>query len=89
MDADRLDYLIRDSEFTGVNYGRVELDYIISNIRHLKIVNDDLEESIIAIDSNGMHGIEHYLLARFFERIQIIKNPQVFLMDFLGERIFK
>jgi HD superfamily phosphohydrolase len=33
LDADRLDWLLRDSAFTGVGYGHIELDYIISRLR--------------------------------------------------------
>ena len=32
LDADRLDYLKRDSHFTGVTYGNVELDRIINTL---------------------------------------------------------
>ena len=29
LDADRMDYLLRDSFYTGVNYGRYDLDWIV------------------------------------------------------------
>src|SRR6185295_16448901 len=32
LDADRMDYLLRDSLFTGVNYGRYDLDWIVHNL---------------------------------------------------------
>ncbi|MFQ5878309.1 MAG: HD domain-containing protein [Acidobacteriota bacterium] len=33
LDADRLDYLLRDSYMTGVAYGRYDLDWILTNLR--------------------------------------------------------
>src|SRR5207245_10633969 len=33
LDADRLDYLLRDSFMTGVAYGRYDLDWILTNLR--------------------------------------------------------
>lgn len=38
MDCDRMDYLLRDSYFCGVSYGKFDLDWIIDN---LKICNID------------------------------------------------
>ena len=32
LDADRMDYLLRDSVYTGVNYGRYDLDWIVNNL---------------------------------------------------------
>jgi len=32
LDADRMDYLLRDSFYTGVNYGRFDLDWILQNL---------------------------------------------------------
>ncbi|HET9034917.1 MAG TPA: HD domain-containing protein, partial [Myxococcaceae bacterium] len=32
LDADRMDYLLRDSFYTGVNYGRFDLDWLVQNL---------------------------------------------------------
>src|SRR4029077_12939825 len=32
LDADRMDYLQRDSFYTGVNYGRFDLDWLATNL---------------------------------------------------------
>ena len=36
LDADRMDYLLRDAYFTGVNYGTFDLDRILRVIRPYK-----------------------------------------------------
>ena len=33
LDADRMDYLLRDSFYTGVNYGRYDLDWLVQNLQ--------------------------------------------------------
>ena len=40
LDADRMDYLLRDAYFTGVNYGTIDLDRILRMLRpyHGRIV---------------------------------------------------
>ena len=56
MDMDRLDYLRRDSFFTGVIEGSVGSDRII---RMLNVVDDSL-----VIDEKGIYSLEKFLIAR-------------------------
>ena len=53
---DRLDYLNRDSFFTGVSEGVVSSDRII---KMLNVVNDQL-----AIEAKGIYSIEKFIIAR-------------------------
>jgi len=80
LDADRLDYLLRDSFFTGVWYGKIELDYIISR---LCIVRDKDGGANLCIENKGLQTVEHYILGRFFLQTQVIFNRKVRLMDLL------
>jgi len=56
LDMDRLDYLKRDSFFTGVSEGAIGLDRIISM---LNVVNDQ-----IVVEEKGIYSIENFLNAR-------------------------
>ncbi len=56
LDMDRLDYLNRDSFFTGVSEGVISSDRII---KMLEISNDEL-----AIESKGIYSIEKFIVAR-------------------------
>jgi uncharacterized protein len=56
LDIDRLDYIRRDSFFTGVSEGSVGVDRIISM---LKVVKDQ-----IVVEEKGIHSIENFLNAR-------------------------
>lgn len=56
LDMDRLDYLNRDSFFTGVSEGVVSSDRII---KMLNVVNDQL-----AIEAKGIYSIEKFIIAR-------------------------
>jgi len=56
LDMDRLDYLKRDSFFTGVSEGVIGSDRII---KMLNIHNDSL-----VIESKGIYSIEKFLVAR-------------------------
>jgi uncharacterized protein len=56
LDMDRLDYLKRDSFFTGVSEGVISSDRIINM---LTVVNDSL-----AVEAKGIYSVEKFILAR-------------------------
>ncbi len=56
LDVDRLDYLVRDSFFTGVAEG------IIGHDRIIKLMTVEHEE--LAVDERGIYSIEKFLLSR-------------------------
>lgn len=58
MDADRFDYLLRDSYSTGANYGKFDLDWIISHLS----VNE--EKGFLYLDSKSLSAAEQYIFAR-------------------------
>lgn len=60
LDADRLDYLLRDSHFCGVAYGQFDLRWLLNC---MTIINSDRGESL-GITHKGIGVIEHYLMAR-------------------------
>ncbi|NOQ55239.1 MAG: HD domain-containing protein [Nanohaloarchaea archaeon] len=57
VDIDKLDYLTRDSYFTGVAYGVIDL----SRLMHIATVDD----GIFAFHEKGLRTIESVILARF------------------------
>lgn len=81
LDADRLDYLLRDSFFTGVGYGQVDLDYIISRLVVYR--KDSTDTPVLCVEHKGLHTIEHYILGRFFLQTQVIYNRRVRFLDLL------
>ena len=80
LDADRLDYLLRDSFFTGVGYGHVDLEYVMSR---LAVVWDEYDIPSLCFELKGLHTVEHCILGRFFLQTQVIFNRKVHLLDLL------
>ena len=56
LDVDRMDYLNRDSFFTGVSEGVISFDRII---KMLHVVNDE-----IVVEYKGLYSVEKFLIAR-------------------------
>jgi hypothetical protein len=68
LDADKLDYLLRDSYFTGVKYGIFDLDKIIESLKSIKISS---EEERIGIGYEGVYVVEQFLLSNYHMRMQV------------------
>lgn len=66
FDVDRCDYLLRDAHFTGVNYGRFDLDWLLRSFC-LSTSGSAGEAPPLAIDgAKGLPAIESFTLARLF-----------------------
>ncbi len=57
IDVDKLDFLIRDSYFTGVEYGYIDVQRLLNSIT---VVNDHL-----VIDTASISALEAYIIARY------------------------
>ncbi len=80
LDVDRMDYLQRDSYFTGALYGTIDSDRII---RSMKIVNNE-----VTYRASGAPAIESYLMARYHMYNQIYYHPVARSYELLLQSIF-
>jgi len=70
MDADRMDYLIRDSHHIGVQYGKFDLSRLISSV--IAIAPDrENSQPRPGIEEGGWHAAEALVLARYFMFTQV------------------
>ena len=67
IDADRMDYLLRDAYFTGVSYGQFDLE------RLLRVMRPKKEQ--VVIKQTGMHAVEDYILSRYQMHWQVYFHP--------------
>jgi len=61
LDADRMDYLLRDSYFTGVSNGSYDIEQLIVSLRTYD-VNGRRE---LGVDGRGVVALESFVLARY------------------------
>jgi uncharacterized protein len=71
LDCDRLDYLLRDSYFTGAQYGHLDLDRILNALDY-----DPSSQMLVLKDRKRMVAIEHYLVVRHFMYSQVYYHPK-------------
>ncbi|MGZ4056001.1 MAG: HD domain-containing protein [Bacteroidia bacterium] len=81
LDMDRLDYLKRDSFFTGVSEGVISSDRII---KMLNVVNDEL-----AVEAKGIYSIEKFIIARRLMYWQVYLHKTVLSAESLLVNILK
>ena len=81
LDMDRMDYLNRDSFFTGVSEG------VISSDRIIKMLN--VKDDQIAIEEKGIYSIEKFLIARRLMYWQVYLHKTVISAEFMLAKIIK
>ena len=57
FDADKMDYLLRDSYFTGVDYGNIDIQRLIQAM--------SIKDGDIAVDSKVISALETFMIARY------------------------
>ncbi len=62
LDADRMDYLLRDAYFTGVVNGRYDVEQLIASLRAFEV--DGKWE--LGVDGRGVVALESFVLARYW-----------------------
>lgn len=67
LDADRMDYLLRDAYFTGVSYGHFDIERLLRVMRP--------REEQVVFKYSGMHAVEDYIMSRYQMYWQIYFHP--------------
>lgn len=66
-----MDYLMRDAIASGVPFGRIDMHYLLNNIRV------DTEGQIV-VDHKAATAVEHFIVARYFMSKTVYFHKTVF-----------
>jgi HD superfamily phosphohydrolase len=85
LDADRIDYLLRNAYHTGIPYGSVDINYLLSEMRL-----DD--KNLICWTEKALRTADHFFLGRYFDYQQVpfnktVKAAELMLQDVIGALI--
>jgi HD superfamily phosphohydrolase len=85
LDADRMDYLLRDSFYTGVNYGRYDLDWIVQNLYPVR------QEGRVHLGLNraAAFAFEDFLLSRYHMFIAVYYHHTSVSFDHMLRRYYR
>ena len=81
LDVDRLDYLVRDSFFTGVSEG------VVGYERILKMLT--VHQGELVVEEKGIHSIEKFLISRRFMYWQVYLHKTVLSSELMLVKILK
>lgn len=84
MDCDRMDYLLRDSYFCGVSYGKFDLDWIIDN---LKICHEG-GAAYLGISERAISTFDDFLLSRFHMFMMVYFHYRAVCLEQMLQRYF-
>lgn len=82
IDVDRMDYLMRDSYFSGVSYGEIDIQRIFNVI--------DIKDNSIVFHEKGVKALEDIIISRYnmFSQVYLNKKAlayEVLVAEILGE----
>ena len=78
LDADKQDYLLRDSYFCGVKYGVFDLSQLH---RELRVLEDEIEGKYLMISKDGVHAVEQFVLAKYYIANQVYRHRVRLITD--------
>lgn len=77
LDVDRMDYLLRDSTFSGVPYGRFDLDWLLGGLDH-HLAEGRAE---LALRERALLSFEDFLLSRLHMFVMVYFHPRTNVYD--------
>jgi len=89
LDADRLDYLIRDSFFTGVQYGKIDVHRIANTLEIWTKNKPKSYRGTIIVSRKGIEAIEDYILGRYLMYRGVYFHKVTRCMERILVNIFK
>jgi len=84
VDADRMDYLLRDSVHTGVQYGRYDLDWLVQNL--LPLERDG--KVYLGLGKAAIFTFEDFLLSRFHMFVSVYYHHTAVNFDEMLRRFY-
>lgn len=84
LDADRMDYLLRDSHYSGVPYGQYDKEMLLGNLiwrPHPKKKN----VLALVLRRKALHAFEDFLISRFHMFMQLYSHKTVVAFDVVLE----
>lgn len=89
VDADRMDYLLRDAYMCGVNYVSFDRQWIINNMVLAQIPHENNRIGLVINSQKGLHALESFIISRYHMYEQVYFHKTTRGMEKLVMCIFK
>lgn len=81
LDADGIDYLMRDAMFSGTSFGSCEIDQLIRCLE----IGECNGKQILCITPKGIAAADQYLTNKFFSYSQVVFNRHIAISEWMAE----
>lgn len=81
LDADGIDYLMRDATFSGTSFGSFEIDQLIRCL----VIGEYKGKQILCIEPKGIAAADQYLINKFFSYSQVVFNKHIAISEWMAE----
>lgn len=85
VDADRIDYSMRDCYFTGTSFGDFGLDFFLENLD----IHDYNGIKIVCIKRGGISACDQFLINRLFSYENVVYNKKTSSLSFMAQTVLK
>ena len=83
LDADGIDYLMRDATFSGTSFGNCEIDQLIGCLQ----IGFKDETRIMCVSPKGIAAADQYLINKFFSYSQVVFNRHIVISEWMAEQV--
>ncbi len=85
LDVDRMDYLLRDSYFTGVSYGKFDVDWLIGHLTHREGEDGALH---LALHDRAIFTFDDFLLSRHHMFLMVYFHKKSVCYDHMLQQFY-
>ncbi len=80
VDVDRMDYLLRDSKYSGVQLGNIDLQRLMDNVSY--------EKNKVRISEKGLYSAENFFIARLHMYQTVYYHKTILAYELLARKIY-
>ena len=77
LDADKQDYLLRDSYFCGVSYGHFDIHQFLRSL----VMTEDATYPEILVKRSGLHAVEQFVMAKYYLTANVYRHKVRLITD--------
>jgi len=85
IDADGIDYMMRDATFAGTGFGSSEMHQLIRCLAKREYEGKE----ILCVEEKGVAAADQYLINKFFSYSQVVFNKHISNLEWMSQRVAK
>jgi HD superfamily phosphohydrolase len=85
LDVDRMDYLVRDSYFSGADYGKIDTSWLLNNLSMFQVE----DEVRLALERRAIYAFDDFMIARYHMFTMVYFHHKSVIYEEMLKRYFQ